>query len=423
MLRNLFFFDSAVKEKLSITLTQQVEEWKQIVSFISYEYTSKHLSLNSPIPQHCCTHALNKECRKFDNMENKQTCQHCIEISSYFPRVTATIDNIILNHKNNESNNIIQHELGSMVKATNNFQCTLKKYMAHKLRAFAQFSAISNEYKKFSKKYVGLWMDHKQKILPMTHREGQVEYFGKRGMSLLGFMLIRRINKKVKKKKDNKMSASNETYTDGLEYTFYDVIVENYSAQDNTQVMAVIEALLPFLKKKYPEIEEVVLGSDNASCFASHDAIPFINCLNKEYNEANMNLSVRKWIYTEACTGKGRIDTHFAFVNLALMRYVLDGNNITTEDEIYKALSSNDGLACSTTILLDGSNLEGPVLKNNKSFKATHTGVRETHEIQWPNKSTEFDLPRVFTISNITNHEQITKRKIGNYKRKYLMLR
>ena len=29
-----FFFEHAVIEKLSITLTQQIEEWKQIISFI-----------------------------------------------------------------------------------------------------------------------------------------------------------------------------------------------------------------------------------------------------------------------------------------------------------------------------------------------------------------------------------------------------
>lgn len=33
-------------------------------------------------------------------------------------------------------------------------------------------------------------MDHKQKILSMKYGEGQVEYYGKKGMSLLGSMII-----------------------------------------------------------------------------------------------------------------------------------------------------------------------------------------------------------------------------------------
>ena len=106
------------------------------------------------------------------------------------------------------------------------------------------------------------------------------------------------------------------------------MIIESHSSQDNIQVMAVIQQIIPFLIEKYPDITEVVLGSDNASCFASHDAIPFIYNLNEDYKEAKQNIYISKWIYTEACTGKGRIDTHFAFVNLASVRYVLDGNDV-----------------------------------------------------------------------------------------------
>ena len=46
----------------------------------------------------------------------------------------------------------------------------------------------------------GLWIDHKQKVLPMIYREGQVEYFGKKGMSLLGAMLVRRVERATKGK-------------------------------------------------------------------------------------------------------------------------------------------------------------------------------------------------------------------------------
>ena len=34
-------------------------------------------------------------------------------------------------------------------------------------------------------------LDHKQKVLQMRYREGQVEYFGKKGMSLLGMTEVR----------------------------------------------------------------------------------------------------------------------------------------------------------------------------------------------------------------------------------------
>jgi hypothetical protein len=66
------------------------------------------------------------------------------------------------------------------------------------------------------------------------------------------------------------------------------------------------------------------------------------------------------------------------------------------------------GLAGTSAILFDGSTLKGPVL--NKEFKMTKTGVRETHEMLWSN-----DRPQVFTISNITNSEQVTARRLQNF--------
>ena len=52
----------------------------------------------------------------------------------------------------------------------------------------------------------------------MIYPEGQLEYFGKKGISLLGAMLLRRIVKKIKDKD-----------VIGLEYFLYDTIIQNYS--------------------------------------------------------------------------------------------------------------------------------------------------------------------------------------------------
>ena len=102
------------------------------------------------------------------------------------------------------------------------FDDSLKKYIAHQARAFSQFHAIEKLLSSISETTVGLWIDHKQKILPMIYQEGQLEYFGKKGMSLLGAMLVRRVVKKIKDKD-----------VIGLEYIFYDTIIQNYSLQDN----------------------------------------------------------------------------------------------------------------------------------------------------------------------------------------------
>ena len=215
-------------------------------------------------------------------------------------------------------------------------------------------------------------------------------------MSLLGFMLVRRVRRTVK-----------GAHVEGLSYNFYDVVVDKYSSQDNVQVLSILDGVIDQIAMDYPEIDELMLGSDNASCLASHDNIPYIHHRNLQ----KQNIKIRNWIYTEACTGKGRIDTHFAFIALLLKMWVLSGKDILTEEDIYNAMGSGKGLAGSSAVLFDGTSIAGPVFDKPKSgFKASKTGVRETHEMLWTNQT-----PWVYTISNITAPEVVTQRKIENY--------
>ena len=102
-------------------------------------------------------------------------------------------------------------------------------------------------------------------------------------------------------------------------------------------------------------------------------------------------------------------------MNLKLKSYITNGNDILNEDDVYEALTFEGGIAGSMVILFDGANLKGPVLQNGKEFKASKTGVRETHEVNWMNET-----PRVYTISDVTPPEVVTRRKINGYKRNEL---
>ena len=95
--------------------------------------------------------------------------------------------------------------------------------------------------------------------------------------------------------------------------------------------------------------------------------------------------------------------------------YVLEGFNIVTEKDICDAISYQGGIAGTTVLLFDGSKLVGPVLKNNKEFKASRTGVRETHEVVYTH-----DTPQIYTISDITSPEIVTQRKISKYEKSTL---
>ena len=119
----------------------------------------------------------------------------------------------------------------------------------------------------------------------MKYREGQIEYYGKKGMSLLGAMFVQCVR-------------NYDGYT-GVKYSFVDYVIKGYSAQDNTQVSSIIQLLLKFVKRKLTNVKEICLQSDNASCFISQNIIPYIYHL--QHNES---VKIVKWIVTEAQTGK-----------------------------------------------------------------------------------------------------------------------
>ena len=75
--------------------------------------------------------------------------------------------------------------------------------------------------------------DHKQNVLHMRYREGQVDYYGKKGMSLLVIM-------EIKWKVDGEVSV--------FEYSFVEYIIKGYSGQYNVQVEAVIQLTVDTMK-------------------------------------------------------------------------------------------------------------------------------------------------------------------------------
>ena len=351
-----------------------VEEWKCIEQFLSWEYSSNHLSFDSADISHCCRCALGGICAR---LHGDTSCIQCSNMVSFFDTsvkktIQLALDNLLEPIHRDEINTM--H--GDIVKLSD----MLRHYMSHRLRAKVQFSAINKVkqwIKEDNKSRILVVMDHKQKVLSMKYREGQVEYYGKKGMSLLGSMIIE--------------CVIDDDDDVAFRYTFVDYVIKGYSGQDNVQVAAVLNLMVSGITRNNPTIKEICLQSDNATCFASQDMMPYIYHLNDELS----GIKFVKWIFTEAQTGRGRLDTHFSYINIMLRSYVEDGHNIDLEEDIVKALSYRGGLAGTTVVLVDASDLTGKTL--HKSFHCNGIGSRETHEIVWKG-----DIINVFASSNVT---------------------
>ena len=198
----------------------------------------------------------------------------------------------------------------------------------------------------------------------------------------------------------------------GFQYKFMDYIFKGYTGQDHTQVAAAIEKIVERVKEHIPEVKKVVFQSDNATCFASQELIPFIYHMNAEARGNDCPI-VTRWIFTEAQTGRGRLDTHFSYLNLILKSFVEDGNDVVLEEHILEEISFRGGVAGTSGVLLNCDNLSGSAIK--KKFKTSKIGSRATHEVCWLENKVE-----LYEASGITTPEVVLNKKLAQHKRNEL---
>mmetsp|Transcript_21013 Transcript_21013/g.29472 ORF Transcript_21013/g.29472 Transcript_21013/m.29472 type:complete len:980 (-) Transcript_21013:30-2969(-) len=390
-----------VKEKTKLFL----KEWSSIEMFLMWEYSNRHLNKNSTDICHCCGYALGGSCTHIHTLESCNKCAGC------FTFFRTKVKPFLQEVKDLNQNADELSELESMFRAISKLTHAVTYYMAHRLRAKVQFEEI-NQVKSSLKEDPStalIVMDHKQKILQMKYREGQVEYYGKKGMSMLGTMVVQWITKSTSVK-ENGVNVQKEV--GGFQYKFVDYVFKGYAGQDHTQVASAIEKILERVKEHNPEVKKVIFQSDNATCFASQELIPFIYHLNTEARHNDSPL-VTRWIFTEAQTGRGRLDTHFSYLNLILKSYVEDGNDVMLEEHILEAMSFRGGIAGTSGVLLNCEKLIG--LAISKKFKTSIIGSRATHELCWFEDKIE-----IYESSGITEPEIVLDKKLAKHERNCL---
>ena len=133
---------------------------------------------------------------------------------------------------------------------------TIISWMAHLLRGVKQ-----NEFKQHAISMInestGLWLtDWVQKIIPVSFREGQKDYFGKKGMSLSIDVLF------------TKSSDGN------LKKSVYHTIIYRCD-QDILDTLCVSQHVLNQIKRDFPNLTSLYRRSDNAGCYAGNSVAEF----------------------------------------------------------------------------------------------------------------------------------------------------
>jgi hypothetical protein len=301
-----------------------------------------HFSKSSTEAYHCMSHGVGIECQHVH-------LTNCIDCSDFFgyPEVFS---NFLLAAQPFFHVQSTKDEIASMANCVRDrINGEFKRFAGHVSRGRWQALAINDAVEQCRTDFsiAHLTFDHKQKVLAIRKHESQVEYFGQKGMALLGFMVMCRQDRPpVFRNSLQPPPAPDPLHSPlahapslgmqsqlttaplhsppcapvpGMQTTFVDYIMQNSSKQNFVSVIVALEEVVIGVKKSNPQITSVVFQSDNATCFSAHSFIVLIYLLNVRLEKHNIR--VARWIFTEAQSGKSRLDTHFAYVNLVFTRY------------------------------------------------------------------------------------------------------
>jgi len=203
-------------------------------------------------------------------------------------------------------------ELLDMMAAVKASTEAIREYVAHMVRGQIQTAAEKHMISLTNATTCVINVDYKNKQNPLSHREAQTDYFGKRGLDLQGAVFIF-------KGQDGK-----------IEHQFVDLIP---TTSDHTieLMVATLEPLIEYASSL--GFRTVDVWSDGASNYKSLALIPLLVQANRD--RWGCNVHVRSWNYSEAGDGKGPVDVHFALSNRWLKASIDGGRNVTTPREYY----------------------------------------------------------------------------------------
>jgi hypothetical protein len=125
-----------------------VKKWEDIVQFLKYKFSEKHLAVDSDTKIHCCCFAVNKTSACTDHNHNDTNCKSCIDALNAASKFVTLLDYVFvkLNTPQKISSNLLNEEskleLESMKKVAPIVMDHTIHYMGHRLRAKVQFTAI-----------------------------------------------------------------------------------------------------------------------------------------------------------------------------------------------------------------------------------------------------------------------------------------
>lgn len=222
-------------------------------------------------------------------------------------------------------------------------------YQGHRVRVINQqmsIKKVDEELKEFVLKakrrgtIVKVTVDFKQKYLEKRLRSSQMNDFGQCGITW-HIVVIEYYDWDAEKEEVIRIQIP------------LDQILDSGNKQDGPCVLAMLDAMLKMIEVELPDVEEVILVSDNANCYQSREMV-FSVCL---FNQVRLQAKtggpmIVKYMHPETQDGKGSCDSHAAVAGKHVDRHficarkdgTLTSNQACTPREVANALCTNGGV-------------------------------------------------------------------------------
>ena len=316
------------KIKAGRTLVDKLERGKR---YLKTKFQS-HCSPDSPIKSHNPVFALSlnheAQCPEMSN----EVCVDCHNLISCLDEIQTLVSTVA-----NEA------DLYDVSISINNIII----YMKHQMRDYQQRQAKSYCFNRLDSK-TALWIkDFAQKVLPQNYREGQKEYFGKKGMSLHIDVFFRMDGDDLQK------------------HTYFTAIFR--CKQGLVDVLNIGENVLGQYSTDCPDVKSLFLKSDNAGSYHGNHIMEATYKLCRK-----LGLALLRYDFNEPCKGKDQCDRESAGAKTVMSSYVNSGNNINTANDIHEALHYGKGIKNSKVCVLEineeTSKLKGIEIPNVSSY-------------------------------------------------------
>lgn len=285
---------------------------KEVKRYFKTDFKA-HTSREEHCTDHCTTYSLSDpkntefkgECKHKHDVE----CERCESLEEVLKDVKDKINNI----------DIDEEQRKRIYFDYNQHEAAIKAWKAHLVRTVLQEEAKQAALDKLDDETCLIIVDWAMKFLPLKYRETMCEFFGKRGLSWHISAVVT--------KKDSRIEV--ECF----------VHIFNFCTQNNYAVASIFEHLFQTIKAEYQSISKAFVRSDNAGCY--HNG-PLLLCLHEVAKNAGVNLI--RYDFSEPQAGKDICDRKTAPMKAHIRRFVNENNDVTTAEEMKKALESHGGL-------------------------------------------------------------------------------